>query len=529
MAKARDLDAFGVPDDWADIYDGIYQHHSRLNRQRLADRRAQDRLRRARKTAAGQGPTPDQSALADLARDRRLSRDALIRLRWDRGFVWRGGPVAGNPLYRREPLTYRGLVSDEAPILRLFAASTRRAHVLITGATKAEASGTDSKVLALDCEYVGSNKLMRRVLRAEIDGVFPSWNAIAQALLARGVLLPNIVVGFELADGRVVNPHLLWLIDAAVPHTARGRVPHQALFAAILRSLTAELLELGADPGGLVNAGRHKNPLSPLWDRQIMAPEPYSLAALKAALPLSEATAKLKAAKAERACARAASIPQEHPDGAVAASSNKLFVALSRLARERVLWHRERGQGSQQEFVQELAAEALRLVPYGRSAEKVAVATAESVGAWTWSRYQPKAPTPKLMPEQVRAARQGGQERAATSRRAKTLAAAVVAVLRIAATGARPTQAAVAAAIGRSDRALRPLWSEILAAAAAPEVCSPDDKKGAAGSVAADRLLSPAPLALPHPKAPFRRAGSRASPSPKQPHAATERPMITSG
>lgn len=480
---------------WADVYDGTYEHHSRLNRDRRARRRAQDRLRRARKAAAGQGPTPDQSALADLSRERRLSKDALVSLRWTRGFVWRGGTVAANPLYRREPLTYRGLVSDEAPILRLFASSTRRAHALITGASKAEASGTDSKVLALDCEYVESNKVMRRVLRAELDGLFPSWAALEQALQARGVPLPNVAVGFELADGRVANPHLLWLIDKAVPHTAKGRVPHQALFAAVLRSLTAELLDLGADPGGLSNAARHKNPLSPLWDRRVMAPEPYSLAALKAALPLSEATAKLKAAEAERAGARPAPIPQDHPDAAVAAGSNALFRSLARLARERVEWHRE--HGSEAELVQELAAEALWLVPYGRGAERVAISTAESVGAWTWTHYRPKAPTPTLPAEELTQRQAEAGRSTADRRRAATLAAAVGAFRSLAATGARPTQAAVGAAIGRSDRALRPLWPEILAAAGEPEVRCPDDKKGAAGSAVSGDLLLPAPMPFP--------------------------------
>ncbi|MGX9967094.1 replication initiation protein [Roseomonas sp. F4] len=503
MAQDRNADTFGGLGDWADIYDGTYQHHSRLNRQRRADRRAQDRIRRARKAAAGQGPTPSQRALADLARDRRLSRNALVELRWTVGYTWRGGPVAGNSLYRRQPLTYRGLVSDEAPILRLFAASTRRAYALLTGAIKAEASGTDSKVLALDCEYVETNKVMRRVLRVELDRAFSSWEVIERALQTRGVPLPNIVVGFELADGRVVNPHLIWLIDAAVPHTAKGMMPHKALFASVLRSLTAELLDVGADPGGLANSARHKNPLSPLWDRRIMAAEPYSLAALKAALPLGKASAKLKTAVTERAGACPAPLLQDHPDPVVAAGSNALFRALVRLAQKRVEWHRE--HGSEIELVQELATEALRLVPYGRRAEKVAIARAEGVGAWTWTHYRPKSEVSKqvLTPEQVRAARQGGQERAAMSRRANTMAAAVVAFLRIAATGARPTQAAVAAAVGRSDRALRPLWSEILAAAA-PEVCSLDDKKGAAGSVAANGLIPPAPLPLPPASMPLR-------------------------
>lgn len=461
-----------------------YAYHRRKNAASKAKRREASRQRAIKDARTGNGPNGDQLAMADILRARGVSRQALIDLRMTAGFVHRGGPVGGNPNYVRAPFVYEGLVSWDHPMLELFVQSTRKAKHLLVGDNKGQAVISDSKLLALDAAYVESNKLMRRVLRAEVDGVFANWDALKQAVIACRVPLPNLVIAFIMPDGRVVNPHLIWLIAKAVPHTAKGQLKHQALFASVLRSLTAELLAIGADPGGLSNPARHKNPLSPLWDRAIMEPEPYTLEQLQEALPLSEATKKLKAAKDADDVQKVSppAIPQEHPAPIVAASSNKLFVALQKFAFSKVEFHR--AHGSQQEFAHEVAAEAIRLVPYGQSAEKVAAATAASVSAWTWDNYRPKASAPVMTPEMVSERQSAGQAIAAESRRQKTAEILIKTAVKMTATnGVRPTQAELLKAAKNKgilgEKTIRRYWPEVLKALEnLPVIQSPDDKKG---------------------------------------------------
>lgn len=482
-----------TPPAWGDRYSAEYEHQSRRNRRRRQERRERDRDRRAHEAAAGQGPTPEQAIFGDMARERRRSLEALIELRWTRGFIWRGGPFAGSHEYRRGPFVYRGLVSDEHPILKLLVASTRRAKHLRTGDTKAESEESDSKLLALDSAYCETNKLMRRVLRVELDLIFPSWTALEAAIAEAGVPRPNITVGHQDSHGRIHRPHLFWLVSDAVPFTARASKVHQGLFLAVLRSLTAELLPLGADPGGLSNAHRHKSPLSPLWHRQVGAEEPYTLADLQAQLPLAQATARLKAA----ARPAAGPIPADHPDPAVAAQSNRVFTTLAPLARERVKWFRDEGCGSFEEFAAELTMEALRLCDYGKSAERTACATAARIAAWTWEHAgrQPGR-TPCATPEERKARQAAGGRTGAATRRAGSEAVIVAAALHLRAeSGQQPTQAAVVAACGRGERTVRRHWPAVLEAlaqadpapAGEPAIQSADDKKGAAATAALNR------------------------------------------
>lgn len=477
---------------WSDAYPFIYEHHSRLNWARRESRRKKDRDRRIRKAAAGQEPTQEEAALGQMVRNRASSRQALIDLRCTRGFVWYGGPVGGNGEYQRQGFTYRGLVSDEAPILKLFVSRTHRAHALITGDTKSDADGTDSKLLALDCAYVETNKVMRAALRVELDTLWPSWEALETAIHARGVPPPNVAVGHVDAAGRVWRPHLIWILAESVVFTKKGSRRHQAAWRNALRGLTSALLPLGADPGGRSNAHRHKNPVSPLWARRVMAPEPYALdvdtredgpcyAPLRPFLPTPQEA--IDALRAAEAGSRAApKVPQpDHPDKAVAFESNAVWRHLAVLARQSVALHRDQGRGSREEFEAELVLEALRISPPGLKAEKAATGKVTSIAEWTWTHYRTAEPKLPLEPEERAARQRNGQAKAAAGRRTEAIATAAAAFRRIAATGERPTQTAVAAAVGRSDRALRLYWAEIMAAVARsgpePEVQSLIDKK----------------------------------------------------
>ena len=465
---------------WSDAYPPIYEHHSQSNGAHRERRREKDRARRIRKAAAGQGPTKEEVALSETFRYRAHSRQAVVDLRWNRGFVWHGGPVGGNAEYQRQGFTYPGLVSDEAPILKLFVSKTHRTRALITGDTKSDADGTDSKLLALDCAYVETNKAMCAVLRVELDTLWPSWETLATAIHAQGVPPPNVAVGHVDAAGRVWRPHLIWILAESVVFTNKGSRRPQAAWWNALHGLTAALLPLGADPGGRSNAHRHKNPVSPLWARWVMAPEPYALdvdkrqdgpchAPLRPFLPTPQEA--IDALRAAEAASRAApQVPQpDHPDKAVAFESNAVWRHLAVLARQRVALHRDQGRGSHEEFEAELVLEALRISPPGLKAEKAATGKVRSIVKWTWTHYRAAEPKLPLEPEERAARQRDGQAKAAAGRRTEAIATAAAAFRRIAATSGRPTQTAVAAAVGKSDRALRPYWAEIMAAAARPE------------------------------------------------------------
>lgn len=83
------------------------------------------------------------------------------------------------------------------------------------------------------------------------------------------------------------RPHLIWLIDKAVCFTTAGLLRHKALWWRVLRALTWALQEIGADPGGLSNPMRVKNPLCGRWTgTAILEEAPWSLAEMKRGLRL---------------------------------------------------------------------------------------------------------------------------------------------------------------------------------------------------------------------------------------------------
>ena len=391
---------------------------------------------------------------AERRRARRAKRQAEVRLRLSLGYRWLGGPVGGNPAYVRPPFVYPGLVSDEHPMLQLFVASTPRAAQLQTGDTKARIDRVGQKLLALDSAYVAANRAMRRVLRVELDRDFPGgFAALAAAIAARGVPPPNLVVGHVDAAGRLLRPHLLWLLEAAVAFTGKGRPAPQKLWQAVLDGLTAALLPLGADPGGRANALHMKNPLCPAWHRQVMEDAPYTLApdtrdeapglaALAPSLDLGGARALLRQAADASEVKRPAA---DHPDPDIASQSNGLFRSLSTLARARIGWHRDQGNGCQDAFQRELLAAALELVPPSDAAARRAVATVTRVADWTWNKYRVAlARLPCATPEERHDRQSAGQARGAATRRAVTLANLVRAAQDLVARGQRLTQDAVA-------------------------------------------------------------------------------------
>lgn len=420
----------------------------------------------------------------DMRRQRAAETKQAVNARMRYGYHWKGGSVGDNAAYHRDPFTYQGLVSDDHPILKKFVEKTPKAARLKTGHTKAESYGDPSKLIALDNVYVDANSQMRGVLRVELDQVCPSFQSLKTAIMMEGVPQPNLVVGYIDRKGQLHNPHLLWIIDHSVPFVGKGRFEFMGLYIAVLRALNAALLPIGADPRGLLNANRHKNPLSPLWDRAVIAETPYTLDQLRmglsAACPLNEAQKRLQEAEGSRS---SPILTPDHPDLAVAAKSNAVFAALTVFARKHIDWHRE--HGSLEEFEQEVAAEALRIVPWSRAAERQAVATAKSVASWNWENWktgaerQPKHATPAARAE----ARADAARQTATARTEQTVGHLAGMAQGIKDSGQKLTQASLAQASGKSVETVKRHWQAVQNAIA------PTSKKGVIQSCSVKRDL----------------------------------------
>lgn len=163
------------------------------------------------------------------------------------------------------------------------------------GTDKAVLMTTTYKVLALDAPYVELDRKREGMVVVELDSVWLTPQALRVALL--GILpphmLPQLIVGRVDPDGRLLRPHLIWLLnprhvdaDGVVRDGTVWFNPIRTItdengnakvigdkrcskkaihkFHAVQRWLVALLVPIGADPA-CHNIWRPKNPLSPYW------------------------------------------------------------------------------------------------------------------------------------------------------------------------------------------------------------------------------------------------------------------------
>lgn len=200
--------------------------------------------------------------------ERVLSRRDVVHRRLTDGFQCFGEEVGGR---YRTPFTEIGLRSDKSHVLRRIVQLTPRTSRLMSGRTKDVMTKGDSKLLSLDNPWIVLNSEVRGVFRIDLDVTFPSWDALRYEIeQLRLPCLPHIVVGFELPDGRIERPHVIYLLpyQSSVwfdPSDPRCRRDIMSLWRGVHAGITKEFLPLGADPGALSNAMRIKNPLSPFW------------------------------------------------------------------------------------------------------------------------------------------------------------------------------------------------------------------------------------------------------------------------
>jgi len=470
--------------DWLVAYPARYEAESRNARKQRHE--AREQRRRACASKPQKNLSPDQIVMLDWAITRATSRAATVDARWRHGHVWNGGAVGGDPNYYVPAQVYRGLVSDEHPVLQLFASKVPKSKHLLTGSTKSHVGLGDSKLLALDEAYVCANSQMRGILRVEIDVLFAGgFDAVADLCRGAGIPLPNIVIGHVDRQGALWRPHLLWLLADSVTFVGQGRRANRALWHRVLRGLTYALVPSGADAGGLANPLRVKNPLCPVWGRAVLAERPYSLADLKAHVRMEVSDADMAAAR--NPAHRAVDEPVPDP----LAGSNAMFQALRDWARDHVATRQAAGVDIE-EWRAELVIHALALAGRCRCSERHARSKGLRVANHVWRRPRRR----KLSAEEIAACQREAAKKTHRGRRNATEAAVVAAYRHLLDRGGvAPTQVAVAAEIGKTPKTVRCYWVAAVEAAKQTmgTMLPPSLKKGAeqAASAGGDARIAP--------------------------------------
>lgn len=126
------------------------------------------------------------------------------------------------------------------------------------------------KVLGLDAPDVEGNKTLLGFLRLDTDLTWKSVEHLLRELRKKvkaGKIrsLPNFIVGIKTPDGRLVRPHLIWLLPVNMGVLNRDGTKPLKKFKSVYYGLCRALADLGADPEAPATSQLVKNPLSPLY------------------------------------------------------------------------------------------------------------------------------------------------------------------------------------------------------------------------------------------------------------------------
>ncbi|MDB6166014.1 MAG: hypothetical protein JWQ83_1154 [Lacunisphaera sp.] len=231
---------------------------------------------------------------SDKWKDYRRTQAQLKIDRWKNGFHQHTTKeVAGYHYPAFSEYFGKGILRGHIdPALSRFVQLLPKAGRLRVGMDKAVLMSTTSKVLALDAPYVELDPKRLGMVVVELDTVWKTPGALREALLTilGPRMMPQIIVGRRDANGRLLRPHLIWLlnpkfIDAdgverdgtvwndpvrtiidengneRVVGDKRCQMKPIRKFFAVQRSMVALLAPIGADPA-CHNVNRPKNPVS---------------------------------------------------------------------------------------------------------------------------------------------------------------------------------------------------------------------------------------------------------------------------
>lgn len=372
-----------VPDARMGDFEAEYDRHSELNREnRLArqQRDARRRIERASKIdqSARIAKTDDQEKAERQRKFREEARTVndMVHRRVTVGRTFDAGYVGGTTQYWRDRFAVDGHLPSEGSAIRKRLVASIAAKVR-SGPSKGRLCETPRrlKALALDDEYVEGNRIMRSIIRVDIDAAFKSVGELQKSIESCGVRMPNFIVGWKRRhDGCIYNPHLIWLIQDAVNFGPSGRPKCQRYFGIVGKMLTEALLPIGADPGGLANPLRFKNPLCPRW---------YTVCSCETAYTLDELSEGLARPTKKTSPRRAVGIDEIQ----FKKSSNALFESVRTYAWQRCNEFKIRDDltGFDQAIDQFAESVSERC---GYTLDKAAQ-VASKVVLWTWKHFDP--------------------------------------------------------------------------------------------------------------------------------------------
>ena len=376
--------------------------------------------KKAKAAAGGKPRKPLEGRALEIANDH---RDYADRLRRDTQAF-----LAANPV----------LPSEAHPILQLWVSKLPKGKRLMVGSDKTYVAPARSKLLGLQAPYVVGSANMRGYIRIDLDESFgttetsampwdspsPTWKADSQAwgdlrsrIAATGAPLGNIAVGYAYEVNSLERPHIIYLLKDSVFCGPGADLKFRGKIDAIARRLVASMIEIGADPGGLSNSCKSKNPLSPAWIAKVLREEPWTLDELAAALPIPVSQRQLERKHAAWLASRApkARLAPDHPDPVIASASNQAHRHVCKAAQAVVRQFRK--TSTFEAFRAFVLDKALEVCPDPESAVK----KADYVAPWTWSKFKGRVPGQRQDPEVVRAARQDAVGRINYLRRKDTM------------------------------------------------------------------------------------------------------------
>lgn len=211
----------------------------------------------------------------------------LSRERASKGFSWFGGKVGEQHF---KPFDEVGFKSASDPVLLTFTSKLPKGRYyqsirkgvlrgvpIVATNNKKFKETHPSKILALDCGWIETNPLMRGCIRVDVDESFETLEELLTETRNASCPDPNIIVGTHSPEGRIVRPHLYYILEDSVCWTERGRQGPKDLFRAAQRALTRKLAHIGADANAHSNPLRGKNPLSVFMDTFVVCETLYML------------------------------------------------------------------------------------------------------------------------------------------------------------------------------------------------------------------------------------------------------------